>query len=644
MKKKLLTSAAIASFLTAAGIVIPQADIFAADTPSTPHPSTVPNEHPSTQPSEADLTKVYEGGTGYRDINKKKVDSFADYTLKDISLDNNKNLNIQTSSDNLSVYSVEYTNEADGSRHKLNVKKGTVKNSYLADTSKLTGGNYLLSYIQLDNSLKTKDFYVDLVLRNEKNQLVGIFPDTIIRLDRGDLYKYDNKTKIKNLSEAKLPELGDKDYLVYSDKSQVGGNDVLKVTVKYKKGVERPGDKGSERYYSSTASVKNYLVYHGYLYSKRLPEKIIFSQKKDGELSGENGSFDVTYSRDSEGNDVRYFKNFRGMNPGHYYLRQFYDLDLTKGDLSNVEFDLNPSGKSVYRTDKVEEQPKAEKPRPVEPTTPEVVPTPVEPTTSEVVPTPVEPTNQGVQPTPVEPTNPEVQPKPEAPKNKILEQKVGDRRITVHFDGSKIPATNFYAEEVKDKDELAELTSELKAINPKYKLVNVYDLKLTDSLGNTVDSVGTKRTVTLTNAKGKSVVYYVYRDQNNKLQLEKLPTYNDGNGSIVKFDAKHFSKYALVEEQTDGKQPEGPRAPQPPAKPEGDKNTGSNWNPFAQGQKAKEGSTEVKSEAGEAAVKSVSNRKEGKALPNTGLQTTSYGFLAAIVGLFGAVALRRKNR
>ena len=643
MKKKLLTSAAIASFLTAAGIVIPQADIFAADTPSTPHPSTVPNEHPSTQPSEADLTKVYEGGTGYRDINKKKVDSFADYTLKDISLDNNKNLNIQTSSDNLSVYSVEYTNEADGSRHKLNVKKGTVKNSYLADTSKLTGGNYLLSYIQLDNSLKTKDFYVDLVLRNEKNQLVGIFPDTIIRLDRGDLYKYDNKTKIKNLSEAKLPELGDKDYLVYSDKSQVGGNDVLKVTVKYKKGVERPGDKGSERYYSSTASVKNYLVYHGYLYSKRLPEKIIFSQKKDGELSGENGSFDVTYSRDSEGNDVRYFKNFRGMNPGHYYLRQFYDLDLTKGDLSNVEFDLNPSGKSVYRTDKVEEQPKAEKPRPVEPTTPEVVPTPVEPTTSEVVPTPVEPTNQGVQPTPVEPTNPEVQPKPEAPKNKILEQKVGDRRITVHFDGSKIPATNFYAEEVKDKDELAELTSELKAINPKYKLVNVYDLKLTDSLGNTVDSVGSKRTVTLTNTKGKSVVYYVYRDQNNKLQLEKLPTYDGGNGNIVTFEAEHFSKYALVEEQTDGKQPEGPRVPQP-AKPEGDKNTGSNWNPFAQGQKAKEGSTEVKSEAGEVATKPVSNRKEGKALPNTGLQTTSYGLLASILGLFGVVALRRKNR
>ena len=42
MKKKLLTSAAIASFLTAAGIVIPQTDIFAVDTPNTPHPSTLP--------------------------------------------------------------------------------------------------------------------------------------------------------------------------------------------------------------------------------------------------------------------------------------------------------------------------------------------------------------------------------------------------------------------------------------------------------------------------------------------------------------------------------------------------------------------------------------------------------------------------
>ena len=87
---------------------------------------------------------------------------------------------------------------------------------------------------------------------------------------------------------------------------------------------------------------------------------------------------------------------------------------------------------------------------------------------------------------------------------------------------------------------------------------------------------------------------------------------------------------------------EEPRAPQP-TKPEADKNIDSNWNPFAQGEKSGEGTTEVKSEDG-ATAEPVSNKKEGKVLPNTGLQTASYGFLAAIVGLVGAVALRRKNR
>ena len=630
MKKKLLKTAAIASFLTAAGVVIPQTDIFAADTPNTPHPSTLPGAQPSDAPSPSELTdtekktgftvvsnpldlnKAYEGGWGHENINKKKVDSFTNYALKDISLDKNKNLNIQTISTDLSVHSVEYINEANGSKYELNVKKGTEKNSYLADTSKLTGGNYLLNNINLSNSFENKDLNAEIIYTDDENQRgwSGDAPD--INLSRKDLYKYDNKTKIKNLSETKLPELGDKDYLVYSDKSQLGGNDVLKVTVKYKKGLERFADKALLEYYSPNKpgseaeriTGKAMLVYH----HKALPGKITFSQNKDGELSGENGSFDSEWSIDSEGNDVLYIKNFKNTNPGHYYLRELGDLDLTKGDLSNVEFDLNPAGKSVYRTDKAE-QPKVEEPKIIKP---------------------------------VEPTFPKVE-LPEKPKTKILEQKVGDRKVSVHFDGTKIPATNFYAEEVKDKDELAELTKELKAVNPKYKLVNVYDLKLIDSLGNTVDSVGSKRTVTLTNTKGKSVVYYVYRDQNNKLQLEKLPTYDGGNGNIVTFEAEHFSKYALVEEQTDGKQPEGPRAPQP-AKPEGDKNTDSNWNPFAQGQKIKEGSTEVKSEAGEVVAKPVSNRKEGKALPNTGLQTTSYGFLAAIVGLFGAVALRRKNR
>ena len=665
MKKKLLKTAAIASFLTAAGIVIPQANIFAADTPNTPHPSTLPGAQPSDAPSPSELTdiekktgmvahanvldlnKAYEGGVGHENINKKKVDSFADYTLKDVSLDNNKNLNIQTSSDDLSVYSVEYINEANGSKYELNVKKGTKKNSYLADTSKLTGGNYLLNNINLSNSFENKEFYGEDIYTDskEENGASGDAPG--INLSRRDLYKYDDKTKIKNLSETKLPELGDKDYLVYSDKTQVGGNDVLKVTVKYKKGLERFADKRLKEYYSPNKpgteaeriTGKAVLVYH----YKELPGMITISQKKDGEMIGGSGSFDVDMTLDSEGNDVFYIKNFKNTDPGHYYLRQLHDLDSTKGDLSNFEFDLNPAGKSVYRTDKVEqpkvEQPKVEQPKVEQPKVeqPKVEQPKVEEPKAEK-PKVDEP--KVIKP--VEPTFPKVE-LPEAPKTKVISNSVGDRKITVRFDSTKIPAINFYAEEVKDKDELAELTKELKAINPKYRLANVYDLKLIDSLGNTVDSVGSKRTVTLTNTKGKSVVYYVYRDQNNKLQLEKLPTYDGGNGNIVTFEAEHFSKYALVEEQTDGKQPEGPRAPQP-AKPEGDKNTGSNWNPFAQGQKAKEGSSEVKSEGGEVATKPVSNKKEGKALPNTGLQTTSYGFLAAIVGLFGAVALRRKNR
>ena len=636
MKKTLLKTAAIASFLTAAGVVIPQTDIFAADTPYTPHPSTLPGAQPSDAPSPSELTdtekktgftvvsnpldlnKAYEGGWGHENINKKKVDSFTNYALKDISLDKNKNLNIQTISTDLSVHSVEYINEANGSKYELNVKKGTEKNSYLADTSKLTGGNYLLNNINLSNSFENKDLNAEIIYTDDENQRgwSGDAPD--INLSRKDLYKYDNKTKIKNLSETKLPELGDKDYLVYSDKSQLGGNDVLKVTVKYKKGLERFADKALLEYYSpnkpgseaESITGKAMLVYH----HKALPGKITLSQIKDGEMIGGSGSFDVDMTLDSEGNDVFYLKNFKNTDPGHYYLRQFHDLDLTKADLSNFEFDLNPSGKSVYRTDKAEqpkvEQPKVEQPKVEEP---------------KII-------------KPVEPTFPKVE-LPEAPKTKVISNPVGDRKITVRFDSTKIPAINFYAEEVKDKDELSELTKELKAINPKYKLVNVYDLKLIDSLGNTVDSVGSKRTVTLTNTKGKSVVYYVYRDQNNKLQLEKLPTYDAGNGNIVTFEAEHFSKYALVEEQTDGKQPEGPRAPQP-TKPEKD----NTWNPFTQGQKAKEGSTEAKSEGREATAKPVSNRKEGKALPNTGLQTTSYGFLAAIVGLFGAVALRRKNR
>ena len=634
MKKKLLKTAAIASFLTAAGVVIPQADIFAADTPNTPHPSTLPSAQPSNTPHPSTLPSAQPSNTPHPSTvsneqpstntnstenmgvkewsklyDKKKVDSFADYWIESITRDKNY-LTIKTK-DNAEVYHAAYMDEENIKEQADNylIPEKVASNIYRFNTDQLVRGEgenkkFSLSGIDLGDSTYDKNGYIFSKVRDiNGNVTESVAYAPVIKLNAIDLYKYADVTRVVGSKatvekDPKLPEVGDKDYVVYTDKSQVALNGTIKTIVKYKPGVKKYSDVLNEKYVGKD---KNGLLGFENIFSTA--EHLTITGDKDEQ----NGSFVGWYLMDKNGNDV-FYSSLKGVNPGHYNITKLFGLDITKGNFDNADFTITAGGKSVYRTDKAE-QPKVEEPKVIKP---------------------------------VEPTFPKVE-LPEKPKTKILEQKVGDRKVSVHFDGTKIPETNFYAEEVKDKDELAELTKELKAVNPKYKLVNVYDLKLIDSLGNTVDSVGSKRTVTLTNTKGKSVVYYVYRDQNNKLQLEKLPTYDGGNGNIVTFEAEHFSKYALVEEQTDGKQPEGPRTPQP-AKPEGDKNIGSNWNPFAQGQKAKEGSTEVKSEAGEVATKPVSNRKEGKALPNTGLQTTSYGFLAAIVGLFGAVALRRKNR
>ena len=648
MKKKLLTSAAIASFLTAAGIVIPQADIFAADTPNTPHPSTLPGAqpsnapHPSTVPSEQPSTEpkpsaVGGGGNLLEVKDKKKVDSFADYWIEDINLDKNNILTIKTK-DNARVANVHYIDEENlpeqsdfPGAHLLQPTQSN-GNVYRFDANEMISGKnankkFVLNEILLLGPKDNEDKHY--ILRkwydaNGKPEGAEGYGGGIF-LDYKDLHKYNNKTRVVGPkatveSEPKLPEVGDKDYVVYTDKSQVELNGTIKTIVKYKPGVKKYSDVLFNKYIGKTDDGE--LAFENNFGKLKAPFGFDDGKNHDGD-----GKDLVSWhSMDKDGNDVFYLA-LKGVPVGHYHITQLFGLDLAKGNFDNADFTV-VQGKSAYRTGKVEqpkvEQPKVEQPKVEEPKAEK--PKVDEPKIIK----------------PVEPTFPKVE-LPEAPKTKVISNPVGDRKITVRFDSTKIPAINFYAEEVKDKDELSELTKELKAINPKYKLVNVYDLKLIDSLGNTVDSVGSKRTVTLTNTKGKSVVYYVYRDQNNKLQLEKLPTYDGGNGNIVTFEAEHFSKYALVEERTDGKQTEGPRAPQP-AKPEGDKNTGSNWNPFAQGQKAKEGSTEVKSEGVEATAKPVSNRKEGKALPNTGLQTTSYGFLAAIVGLFGAVALRRKNR
>ena len=590
MKKKLLTSAAIVSFLTAAGVVIPQTDIFAADTPNTPHPSTLPSAqpsnapHPSTVPSvqpstEPKLSANGGGGNLLEVKDKKKVDSFADYWIEDINLDKNNILTIKTK-DNARVADVHYIDEenlpeqfdAPGA-HSL-VPTQSNGNVYRFDANEIISGknankkfvlNEILLWGPKDNEEKhyvmRKWYDANGKPESAEGYRGGIY------LDYKDLHKYNNKTRVVGPKatvdrEPKLPEVGDKDYVVYTDKSQVELNGTIKTIVKYKPGVKKYSDVLFNKYVGRTDDGE--LAFENNFGKLKAPFGFDDGKNQDDK----NVNLVGWYSMDKDGNDV-YYLALKGVPVGHYHITQLFGLDLAKGNFDNADFTVVGDGKSVYRADKVEqpkvEEPKAEKPKGDEPK----VETP-----------------KAEQPRPVEPNTPNVEPTfpkvelPEAPKNKIIEQTVGNRRISVHFDSTKIPATYFSAEEVKDKDELAELTKELKAINPKYKLDSVYDLKLTDSLGNTIDSVGSKRTVTLTNAKGKIVVYYVYRDENNKLKLDKLQTYNDGNGSIVKFDAKHFSKYALVEEQTDGEQPEGPRAPQP-EKPEGDKNTDSNWNPFA---------------------------------------------------------------
>lgn len=807
MKKKLLTSAAIASFLTAAGIVIPQTDIFAADTPNTPHPSTlpssphpntVPNEHPSTHPSELEkkekivtasnplaLNKVYEGGWGRHNINKKKVDSFAEYVLKDISLDNNKNLNIQTSSDDLSVGSVEYINEANGSKYELSVKKGTVKNSYLADTSKLTGGNYLLNNIFLSNSFKNNDFSDENIYTDSKEENGAISGDGPgIDLSRKDLYKYDNKTKIKNLSETKLPELEDKDYLVYSDKTQVGGNDVLKVTVKYKKGLERFADKRLKEYYSPNKpgteaeriTGKAVLVYH----YKELPGMITISQKKDGEMIGGSGSFDVDMTLDSEGNDVFYIKNFKNTDPGHYYLRQLHDLDLTKGDLSNFEFDLNPAGKSVYRTDKVEqpkvEQPKAEQPKVEQPkveqpkvegdgekpkstTTPSLVGKYIESLSSEVTPDgkvvvkfmskeglayndfthasvslfndktgnatthitlytkdgkyfigdyAVKNLENGVwKPYEISFTDSNGMPKIIERKDLIpydkqsqvfigvrTEEPIGSpqlqgKKVGVFANYKKVKKGTVIKYTIKATDKELKDDSILLVRNG-----DVYFDHNASRFTHEYDSNGNRVIYVRTENLEPGIYNVISIDGKDKTKLEDIYT-GDGWFEVGNEDVRREGpavwdtvpttkpnetpksgeslkpgkeetlkpgetpKVGKEETLKPGEAPkpgkeetlklgkeETPKSSSTPeqTKAEGDINKGNSSSSFTPEQKEKANSPVAKVEDKVVATKVENNKKVEKALPNTGLQTTSYGFLATIVGLFGAVALRRKNR
>ena len=597
MKKKLLTSAAIASFLTAAGVVIPQTDIFAVDTPNTPHPSTLPSDKPSTIPNEqpSENTNSTENNglvkEWHKIYDKKKVDSFADYWIESITRDKNY-LTIKTKDHN----SVNYVHYVDAEKiptqwdapgaHMLNATK-IADDLYRVDTNELVKGenenkkfilnaiSLVLDYSDDKNNYVVQNSYILKKFKDSNGNIMESFAYAAEEeLDFKDLHKYADITRVVGPkatveNKQKSPEVGDKDYVVYTDKSQVELNGTIKTTIKYKPGVKKYSDVLIEKYVGKTSDGKlGFENIYGYI-SKDFV--ISFANDKDDKDDKEL-NLPGWYSMDSEGNDV-FYTWLKGVAPGHYHITKLFGLDLTKGNLDNSEFTIGENEKFVYRTESDSTKPKDSNPI-IEPT-----PTPQPEKPSETPkPGKEETLKPGETPKPgkEETLKPGETPKPG--KEEILKP-------------SETPKAG--KEETLKPSETPKPGKE-ETLKP-----------------SETPKPGKEETLkpSETPKPGKEET------------LKPSETPKPGKEETLKLS----------------------ETPQP-AKPEGDKNTGSNWNPFAQGEKAKEGSTEVKSEAGEVAAKPVSNRKEGKALPNTGLQTTSYGFLATIVGLFGVVALRRKNR
>ena len=819
MKKKLLTSAAIASFLTAAGIVIPQADIFAADTPNTPntphpstlentpHPSTVPTEQPSANTNSTENIGVKEWSKLY---DKKKVDSFADYWIESITRDKNY-LTIKTK-DNAEVYHAAYMDEENIKEQADNylIPEKVASNIYRFNTDKLVRGEgenkkFSLSGIDLGDSTYNTNGYIFNKFRDINGNITESPAYTpVVELNAKDLYKYADVTRVVGSkatveSEPRLPEVGDKDYVVYTDKSQVELNGTIKTTVKYKPGVKKYSDILNEKYVGKTADGRR-----GFENIFSTTEHFTITDDKDEQ----EGSFVGWYLMDKNGNDV-FYSSLKGFNPGHYNITRLFGLDITKGNFDNADFTIAASGKSIYRTDKVEEQPKVDDPKAEQPK-------------SEV-----------------KPEQPKVdEPKAEQPRpvtnsvgiaEKFIETLSGevtsDGKLVYTFkskeplsynDHIRTSLTLFNDKTGNSTTHITLYTNDGKNFTGDYAVKNLengvwkpYEISFTDSNGmpkiierkdlipydkqsQVFIGVTKEEPIGSPQLQGKkigvfanykkvnkgTVVKYTIKTNDKELKDDSIllvrngDTYFDHNASrftleydsngnrviyvrtenlepgiynVISIDGKDKTKLEDIytedgwfevgnedvrregpavwdtvpttkpsetpksgespkpgkeetlkpgetskpgkeetlkpgETSKPGKEetlkpsemskpgkketpkPDGTPKPSETSKPgkeetlkpseipKGDKKEttkyekDNSWNPFAKGQKAKEGSTEVKSEGGEAAVKSVSNRKEGKALPNTGLQITSYGFLAAVVGLFGAVALRRKNR
>ena len=555
MKKKLLTSAAIASFLTAAGVVIPQTDIFAVDTPNTPHPSTLPSDKPSTIPNEqpSENTNSTENNGLVKEWNKiydkKKVDSFADYWIESITRDKNY-LTIKTKDHN----SVDYVHYVDAEKiptqwdapgaHMLNATK-IADDLYRVDTNELVKGEnenkkFILNAISLvpdysddKNNYVVQNSYILKKFKDSNGNIMESFAYAAVEeLDFKDLHKYADITQVVGPkatveNKQKLPEVGDKDYVVYTDKSQVELNGTIKTTIKYKPGAKKYSDVLIEKYIGKASNgLQGFENIWGYN-SKDFG--ISFANDKD-EKDDKELNLPGWYSMDSEGNDV-FYTWLKGMAPGHYHITKLFGLDLTKGNLDNSEFTIGENEKFVYRTESDSTKPKD--------------------------------SNPIIEPTPI--------PQPEKP--------------------SETPKPG--KEETLKPGETPKLGKE-ETLKP-----------------SEMSKPGKKETPKPDGTPKPNETPKPGKEETLKLGKEETP------------------KSSSIPEQT---------------KAEGDINKGNSSSSFTPEQKEKANSPVAKVEDKVVATKVENNKKVEKALPNTGLQTTSYGFLAAIVGLFGAVALRRKSR
>ena len=523
MKKKLLTSAAIASFLTAAGVVIPQTDIFAADTTNTstlentPHPSTVPSAQPSSpQPGSVEYDRGYNAGKDILEAqNKKKVESFADYWIESIARD--KNLLAVKTKNNANVEYIHYFDEENlptAPDHTPNAQilyplENSTKNIYYFDTSKIVSGEnsnkkYVLNEIMLATSkedLKSKYFITNRYdKKGNKLEEQSVATNGAIYLDYKDLHKYYDLTRVvgsKAIEHKELTaNLGDKDYVVYTDKTHVAPGGTIKITVKYKNGVKKYSDDMFRKFIGSLNDGTQVFENNYYFTSD------ILKYTTNDDNTDESKETISANIMNNAGEDIFYL-NVGKLTPGYYHLTKLFGLDLTKGNIENADFIIDGSGSTVYRTESNSTKPILEPtPRP-------------------------------------QPEKPSETPKPgeEAPKP-----------------------------------------------------------------GETPKSSETPK-------PGKE----------ETLKSSEAP----------KPGKEDTPKSSSTPEQT---------------KAEGDINKGNSSSSFTPEQKEKENSPVAKVEDEEVATKVENNKKIEKGLPNTGLQTASYGLFATIIGLFGAVALRRKNR